>query len=99
VRTIEVAQDKDKNKKLIVCPTKTCEDIKVSVPVEVRTNTQIGDIILKCNGSHILKKQDKLPSVSKFEIVQEISAEIPINFITEVEVKDEHVDFDVHACE
>jgi len=96
VRTIEVAQDK--NKKLIVCPTKTCEDIKISVPVEVRTNTEIGNITLKCGGHHIIKKQDKPQSVSKFEIVQEISAEIPINFITEVEVKDEHVDFDVHDC-
>ena len=90
--------EQGKRKKHIVCPTKTCEDIKIFVPVEVRAHANVGDIALKCKGHHIVKKQEKPQYVSKFEIVQDISAQIPVEFITEVEVKDERVDFDIKEC-
>ena len=87
----------DNHKKVIVCPTKTCEDITVSVPVEVKAHAAIGDIVLKCKGTRINGHYEP-KNISKFEIVQEISAQIPIDFVTEVNVNDEHVVFDVHDC-
>ena len=87
----------DKHKKQILCPTKTCEDITISVPVEVHARAQIGDIILKCKGQHI-NPHGKPQMTSKFDIVHDISLGIPIDFITDVEVKNERVDFDLHKC-
>jgi len=88
----------NKHKKFVVCPTKTCEDIVVAVPVEVRAHADVGNIVLKCKGNRIAKETEKPKNVSKFEIIQEISAQIPIEFVAEVEVKDERVNFDVHEC-
>jgi len=86
----------DKPKKIIVCSTKTGEDITMTVPVEVRAHVDIGNIVLKCMDKHIVKKPDKLPCISKFEIVQEMHVELPIDYIAEIEIMDEHVDFDVY---
>lgn len=88
----------DKHKKSVACSTKTCEDITMAVPVEVRAHADVGNIVLKCKGNRIAKETEKPKNVSKFEIIQEISAQIPIEFVAEVEVKDERVNFDVHEC-
>ena len=85
------------NRKKVVCHTGICENIKTAVPIEVRTHTDIGNITLRCNGTHI-KEIKKLKHTYKFEVVQEVFARIPIDFITEVIIKDEKVDFDVHEC-
>jgi len=94
-----VVNEHDKRKKAIKCSTKACDDIIFSVPVEIRTQTDIKEITLKCMGSHIIKKHDNPGNINKFEIVQEVSAQIPIDFITEVEIKDDRVDFDVRVCQ
>ena len=84
--------------KSIVCPSKICEEITLSVPVEVRARADVKNIILRCGEHHIHTKRghEKQPQTHKFEITKRISAQIPIDFIAEVEVRDESVDFDVH---
>jgi len=81
-----------------VCATEICDDIKITVPVEVLTRTDVGRVELKCGEVHIIRKNEKPPNVHKFEVIQKISAKIPINFITEVEVDIECVDFDASEC-
>ena len=88
----------DERRKHIVCPTRTCEEIDVTVPVEVHARAKVGHIELKCGGHHIVREHEHPRSVSRFEIVQKVSAQIPIEFITEVHVKDECVDYHVHDC-
>ena len=86
--------------KSIACHNKTCEDITLSVPVEVRARADVKDVTLKC-GDHHIHHQDEHDEASKthsFEITKKISAQIPIDFIAEVEIKDERVDFDVYEC-
>ena len=91
-------REHDKHRKTIVCPTKTCEDIEVSVPVEVHAHANVGEIELKCMGRHVVEERKKPHDVLKFKIVQKTFAKIPIDFVTEVEVREEHVDFDMHKC-
>jgi len=90
----------DHANKSLTCPTKVCEDITLSVPVEVRAHADIKGITLKCDKHHIrqLNQYDKATKTHKFEITKKISAQIPIDFIAEVEIKDERVSFDVHEC-
>jgi len=90
--------EQDKYKKIIACSTKTCEDITMAIPVEVLARADVGNIVLKCKENRIVKEGEKPENVSKFEIIQEISAQIPIEFIAKVEVRDERVNFDVHGC-
>ena len=90
--------EQDKLIKHIVCPTQTCKDIALAVPVEVHAYADIGDITLKCKDRGIIRKPEKPKSISRFEITQEIFAYIPIDFIVEIEVKDERVDFDMYEC-
>jgi len=90
--------EQDKHKKLVTCSTKTCEDITIAAPVEVHAHVNVGGIILKCKGNRIANEGDKPKNVSKFEIIQEIYAQIPIEFTAEVEVKEERVNFDVYEC-
>jgi len=86
--------------KSITCPTKVCEDIALSVPVEVRAYVDIKDITLKCGEHHIHQQHqyEKPAQTHKFEITKKISAQIPIDFIAEIEIKDESVYFDVYEC-
>jgi len=92
-------QDQNHHNKSIACPAKICEDIILSVPVEVRAHTDIKDITLKCGEHRIQHHQhDKPTKTHKFEIVKKISAQIPISFVAEVEIKDERVDFEVYEC-
>jgi len=92
-------QDKTaKPENIIVCSTKVCEDITMAVPVEVRTHTDVGNVVLKCMESKVIKEQEKVKNVSKFEIVQKVFTQIPINFVTEVEVKNDRADFHVYEC-
>jgi len=93
---LEAAQDK--HKKQIICPTKTCEDITVTVPVEVQAHANVGDIILKCKDHHIIKKPEKLQHVSKFEVVHEMFVQLPIDFVTKIDVADNRVNFNVYEC-
>ncbi|MCL2202495.1 MAG: hypothetical protein FWB88_00950 [Defluviitaleaceae bacterium] len=94
----QTTQENHDKKKSIVCKTKTCENISFTVPVEVRAHADVRDIDLKCKGFYVIKDEGKHSKVSKFEIVQEVSAQIPIDFVTEVEVRDEFVDFDPREC-
>ena len=91
------------NRKKVVCRTETCESITTTVPIEVYTHADIGNIDLKCKQKHIKeagtqKEAQGQKHIHKFEIVQEIFARIPIDFITEVATKEEKVDFVVHGC-
>ena len=80
----------------VTCPVSIREDITITVPVEVHAHADVKNIKLECKGHHI-DKESKVPkNVSKFEVVQEISAQIPIEFVTKVEVKEERVDFKLH---
>ena len=81
----------------VICHTETCENITIAVPVEVSAHADIGNIVLKCMGSRIIER-DKPKKVMKFEIVQDIFAKIPIEFIAEVKLDDECVDFELCAC-
>jgi len=89
---------KDKHKKEIICPTKTCEDITVTVPVEVQAHAFVGDIVLKCKEHQIIKRHEKLQHVSKFEVMHKMFVQLPIDFVTKIEVADSRVDFDVYEC-
>jgi len=82
-----------------VCTTEICDDITITVPVEVLTRTDVGKIELKCGEVRIIRESERPASVHRFEIVQEISAKIPIKFIAEVEVDVERVDFDASECD
>ena len=84
--------DHDKNKKHIVCPVDICEDIAISVPVELNARAEVGEIKLECGGHHIEKEMEK-HNRREFTIVQKIHVRIPIKFFAECEVKEEHVEF------
>jgi len=81
-----------------VCAAEICDDITITVPVEVFTRTDVGKIELKCGEVRIVRESERPPNVHRFEVVQKISAKIPINFIAEVEVEVERVDFDASKC-
>jgi len=89
--------NRGKHKK-VMCHTETCEKITTTVPVKVKAHAHIGDVVLKCMEKRVVKEHDKPKNVVKIEIMQEIFAKIPIDFIAEVEVEDENVDFDAHEC-
>ena len=87
------------HKKHIICPTQICQDIKIDLPVEVSANANVGDIQLHCKSRKIVEDSKTLKHVSKFNVLQEISAKIPVQFVTEVDVKDERVEFSKpHEC-
>jgi len=88
--------NQSKSERQIVCPANVCEDITITVPVEVHAHADVKNIKLECKGHHIDKCHKTPKNVSKFEVVQEISAQIPIEFVARVEVKDERVDFRLH---
>ncbi|MCL2841053.1 MAG: hypothetical protein FWE05_09810 [Defluviitaleaceae bacterium] len=90
---------KHDHQRKITCHTEISEDITMTIPVEVRAHARVGNVTLKCMDSHIITEHERPRNTSKFKIVQKISAKIPVDFITEVEVGDEHVDFDAHACD
>jgi hypothetical protein len=83
-------------RKKTTCHTETCEKIAVKVPVEISAHANIRDITLNCADKHVVREHER--NSVKLEIVQEMFAKIPIDFIAEVEVKNEEVDFDTHAC-
>ena len=84
--------------KRVVCPSKVCEDVKVTIPVEVRATVDVKNISLQCKGHHIKEYEGSKSRIHKFEIIQEVQAQIPIDVITEVEVEDERVDFHARKC-
>ncbi|MCL2376230.1 MAG: hypothetical protein FWC76_02425 [Defluviitaleaceae bacterium] len=86
------------HERIVVCTTNTCQDIALAVPIEIRAHAYIGNILLKCKGHRIVKEADKPQGVARFEIVQDIFAQIPIDFVAEIEAKDQRVYFDVHEC-
>jgi hypothetical protein len=87
--------EKDKRKKT-KCSTETCEKISIALPAEISAHADVKDIVLKCTDKRVVKEHKK--NSMKLEIVQEMFAKIPIDFVAEVEVKDEKVDFDTHEC-
>jgi len=87
-----------KPENVVVCPTKICEDITSVVPVEVHSYANIGNIVIKCMGSNVVKEKENSKNVSKFEVVQKVFTQIPIDFVTKVDVKNERVDFNVYEC-
>jgi len=90
---------KTNHKKHLICPTQICQDIKIDLPVEVNASANVGHIQLNCKSRKIVEDSKTVKHVSKFDVVQEISARIPIEFVAEVEVKDERVDFGKpHEC-
>jgi len=84
---------KPDNKKHLSCPTQIHQDITIDLPVEVSANANVGKIQLGCKSRKIVENSKKVKHVSKFDVVQEISAKIPVEFVAEVEVKDERVEF------
>jgi len=88
--------DMDKKKKTVICPNRVYEEISVAVPIEVQAYADVKDIVLKCKGHRIIKEVDRRRHRCKLTIVQEVSLAIPIDCITEVEVKHEQVDYDIH---
>ena len=86
----------DNKKKVIVCPSRTYEEISIAVPVEVHAHANVGEIVLRCRGHRIIKDCDRGRKKNRYTIVQEVSVLVPIECVTEVEVKDERVDYDVH---
>ena len=88
----------DKHKKSIICPTNTCEDICITVPVEVHAQADVGEIELKCTGCSVEIDPQKYTCDSKFKIVQKIHACIPVNCYVECKVNEEHVDFVLEGC-
>jgi len=88
----------DKRKKCLKCPARVCEDISVAVPVEVHAHTDVKDIVLVCKGHRIVKDNDRGRHRSRFTIVQEISLQIPVECVAEVEVRDERVEYELHNC-
>ena len=90
--------DHDRRREHVECPSEVCSNINLAVPVEIRTHTDVGNIVLECRGYRIVGDHSRPRKVSRFEIIQEVFAKIPIEFITEVEVERERVDIDVHPC-
>jgi hypothetical protein len=88
----------EKKKRHIKCPTKTCEDISVSVPVKVCANSEVGEIVLRCAGSEVEKLQNRDKHCSRFIVKQRIHVIIPIDFRAEVEVGDNKIDFELCEC-
>jgi len=86
----------DEKRKKAKCSTETCEKISIAVPGEISAHANVKDAVLKCTDKRVVKEHKK--NSMKFEIVQEMFAKIPIDFVAEVEVKDETVDFDTHEC-
>ena len=90
--------DNHHNPKRLVCHSKTCEDVKVTVPVEVNATVDVKDIKLECKGHHINERDTQRTTTHRFEIIQEIAAQIPIDVTTEIEIEEERVDFHAHKC-
>jgi len=91
--------DNHGNHKKIKCQTETCEKVTLTVPVEISAHADVKNVSLKFGDKRIIKEYDKPKKTLKLEVVQEIFAKIPIDFIAEVEIKDEKVDFDTHNCD
>jgi len=90
--------DEHGEQKRIVCHAEACGNITMATPIEISAHANVGKIVLKCMNSHIAENHERQKKVVKFEIVQEVFAKIPIDFIVEVELDDERVDFDLHEC-
>ena len=91
-------EQENKRKKQIVCPANVCEDVTITLPIETNAHVDIGDIELKCKERLITKEHDKHKNKITAHVIQKVSLKIPIKFITEVDVRDEQVDFKVQEC-
>ena len=77
-----------------VCKVEVKEDISISVPVSVHAHVNTNEIKLRCKGHEIIKDHHCKPSCSKFVIRQKVHACIPIDFVTECDIGEGHVDFE-----
>ena len=75
------------------CPVNIHEDITITVPIEVHAHADIKNIRLKCKGHYINEGSGTPKNISKFEVVQKMSVQIPIEFVAKVEIEDERVEF------
>jgi len=81
------------------CPSKTKQEVKITVPVEVRAAAKVGRIDIDCLGCPVIGENGLVPAgehcaTSRFTVSQRIRVEIPIVFEAEVEVGDERVHFE-----
>jgi len=77
-----------------VCTVNTNEDITITTPVVVNAYTNTCNVELICNGHEIIRDPHCKPNTSKFKIQQKIRVCIPIEFVAECDIGNDHVDFD-----
>ena len=76
------------------CKIEANEDISISVPVSIHAHVDTNEIKLKCKGHEIIKDHHCKPNSKRFIIRQKVHACIPIDFVTECEVGEGHVEFE-----
>jgi len=86
------------NTEKIRCPAEICANAKVVAPFNMSARADVGKITLHCAGRHITGNHENSAIVKRFEVVQEITAKIPIEFITTVEKHQETAEFAIQEC-
>jgi len=76
-----------------VCEVNASEDIRYTVPVEIRGHINTHDVNIECMGHEIIKERNCKKNVRRFKIRQKIHVCIPIDCVAEVEIGDGDVDF------
>ena len=77
----------------INCPVVVQEDINITVPVSIHAHADVDEIFLRCAGHNVIKESHGRHR-RKIKIKQKVELCIPINFMAECNVDDEHVEFD-----
>ena len=80
-----------------VCTVDTNEDITITTPVRLHAYVNTCHVELTCNGHEIIKESHCRPGVKKFKIRQKMSAHIPLEFVTECDIGEGRVDFDLEV--
>ena len=81
------------------CPSNTCEEAAVTLPVEVRAFADVGDVELMCLGPVVVRRNSsdtpgRPCAVSKFTISQRMRVIIPVTFNAEADIGESHVEFE-----
>lgn len=74
----------------IGCPTTSCQDINVCVPVTIKAFGEIGNVKTQCLGKAVVESgcdacKGKCDDVCKFTVTQKLRVEVPVIFGAKVE--------------
>jgi len=94
----ENPQENENHHKTHMCPAEVCANATITAPFDFSAQANVGTIVVECAGRHIVTKHERDSKTIRFEVIQEVHAKIPIDFVTELKTFDEEVNFDVREC-